>query len=707
MAIGGQAMLMPTQDHPEYTDENYIETLRWGAMQYNQRINNVPLINNGNVTANGVTTYINSYVENLNYIFGTQVPAEYGFFAMDANGNETQTPMFRGLDGKKIFDYLHGQATDIIDPLPKTLNVTAYSTGAISAKKETMNYVKWQIDNKVFLNLLQQEAGVGFKVVGRDFESQNQVDKFFTSFQESMEIGYEQIARHCVYYNDYQQDFAKAFDYVIIGNLGVIKPEYINGQVAWRVIAPENAIIDYSKGKDIHKDDDYAGEIFQMPVNEVLSTWDWSEEEIEEIKSIAKADTQSAQVYYQTLAASNVYWWTTSNDVAKVTIVKLAYRSLEKGEDGKRYECIRQGTLIGNRWLRDEGIVKGQVCRKGDRSKKQLPYIVMTPNLFLGTSMSVIGIIKRIANLKDAFITKVIDMSSSSIGKATVIRASKLPEGLRAPDVISQLKQARVIVLEGEEAEDMPNGQKLAETVDLTLDPNIQLILQIVSYLDNSINDYLNIPLQVRGMGSEYQSAKSIDTTQTASAKGLSYLYKNLQLFMKEVLSYSADLYKLMAPDDELGRENLALIVGDGVTDLLSMDVVKKAQFEDFLLTLNPSDYIAAQDKAELSQLMIQIASSNQPIKTMKTYIKLKQTESLTEAYNYLESEMEKEQMQEEARMAQEQEMAMAQNQMNNQTQQQMTETNAQAGLEKQAMADDTKLALGEQKMRMGNKTNQ
>jgi hypothetical protein len=37
----------------------------------------------------------------------------------------------------------------------------------------------------------------------------------------------------------------------------------------------------------------------------------------------------------------------------------------------------------------------------------------------------------------------------------------------------------------------------------------------------------------------------------------------------------------------------------------------------------------------------------------------------------------------------------MAQSQMNNQTQMNITETNAQAGLEKAAMDNETKLALG------------
>lgn len=687
--------IMPSQDNKEYSDEDYIKTLRWLGWQYNMSLNNVPIFENGNFVSNGNVNTINEYVDNLAYVYGMQMPADYKFFAMDANGNNTRTSLVRGLDVYKIFNYLHGEAVDIIDPLPKILNVSAYSKDAISSKKNMMDYIKFQIQNKVFLKLLQEEAGYKFKAIDRDFESQEQVDKFFTNFQESMEIGYEQIARHVAYYNDYQQTLAKAFDYMTIGNLGCIEVEYENGQVRWNIVPVEEAIIDYTKKYDVHKDDDYGGRIFQMTVPDLLEAYEWTDKEIEDIKAIANSSNQAAQVYYNTLAATNVYWWSNNNGVPKVTVVKGQWRSLERGPNGERLQCLREGVLIGNKFLKENKISQAQVWDKANKAKKRLKYIAVTPNLFMGTSISVVGIIKRFANLKDAFITKMIDMAESSIGKATVIRASKLPEGMRTPDVISQLKQARVLVIEGEETEDTPTGAKLAESVDLTLDPNITLILNIVQYLDNVINDYLNIPASVRGLSSTYQSAKGIETTQTQSSKGLSYLFKTFQIFMRECLSYSADLMKLLAPEDELGRDSLSLIVGDDMVELLSMDVVRKSQFEDFLLSLNPTDYNSVEEKNQLMNLVMQTATSGAPAKILKNYFIVKNSESLTEAENKIDALIYKEEMAEKQRQEQEMQMAQMQAQQNNAAQMGMAELNAQAGLEKAAMSEETKrLAL-------------
>lgn len=701
MAFEINGTSQPSQAVEEWSDDDYKANLRFIASQYNQALSNIPLVSNGQYLGNGSQSFIAEYMDNLSYIYGAQIPAEYNFFTLDANGNQTAANLVRGLDVVKVTDYLRGEAMDIIEPLPNTLNVSAYSVGAISAKKNMMDYVKFQLDNKMFLSLLQQEAGFGFKAVDRDFESQEQADKYFTNFQESMEIGYKQIAKHVVYNNDYEIIFPKAFDYVQIANLGVMCIEYINGEIQMRIVPPENAVVDFSKGLDVHKNDDFAGEVYQLTLPELFTSYEWNDTERAELVAISTNDSNTYAQYYSMVAANGLNWWGNVNNVKKVTVVKGQWLSLEY-RDGQWFECLREGVLIGNKFLRECKITHGQVWKKGNRAKKRLRYIVITPKLFMGTSMSVVGIIKRFANLKDAFITKMIQMASSSFGKSVVIRASKLPEGMRTPDVVAQLKQNNIIVIEGEETEDNPNNRQLAETLDLTMDPSINLVLNIVQYLDQSINDYLNIPNSVRGMSSQYQSGKGIESTKAASTKGLSYLFKNFQLWMKECLSYSADLMKLMAPDDELGRENLSLQVGDAVTELLSMGVVKRMQFEDFLLSLNTHDYVSVADKQELANLVIQTATSGAPTKILKNYLIVKKAESYTEAENQIDAIIYKEEKAEAERVAADREMAMAQNQMNNQTQMNMTEMNADAGLEKAAMDNQTKLALG---MNKNNKT--
>lgn len=683
---------MPDQLKVEgYTDDDYIKTLRWLGNQYNQPFNNVSLMGVSPSTVNQNSYYQQEYLDNLTYIYGSQTPANYNFFIKDVNGNDTSTPLFRGLDIFKIFNYLNGEAQGLIEPLPKVLNASAYSVGAISAKKEMLDFVNFQIKEKMFLSLLQQEAGYSFKAIDRDFKTQNEVDKFFETAQESMEIAYNRIAKHVTYFNNYQNKLPKAFSNTIVGNLAVICVEYQKGQVYWRVVQPENAIVDYSKSLDVHENDDFGGEVYQMPLTQVLAEWDWTDDEIQELKAIGANSNGAFDMLYTSYATNNLFWFNRNQDTPTVTIIAGQWKSNEM-VDGVIKEVLREGKWIGGKWLKDQKISEGQVWSKGDVSRKRLKYIVMTPNLFLGTSISTVSIVKRIANLRDAFLTKVTEMASTPLGRVAIVRASKLPTGLKTPDVIAQMKQAKILVIEGEDTEEGDDGRKMAETLDLTIDPSISSILQIAQYYEQMISDVLNIPAQVRGQITDYTSKSQLQSSQIQSTKGLSYLFKNFLMFEKELLSYSADLFKIMAPNDESGRESLSLIVGDGMAEMLSMDVVKRMSFEDFLINLNPNDYMSAETKQELAQLAFQSASSGMPTVIMKNYIKIKQSETLTEAYNYTEQTMFKEQEREDAKMAQEQELAMINNQNNNATQERITDKNIDAGLEKQRMADQTKI---------------
>lgn len=693
----GISRLQPDQAVDNYDESEYKKNLLFLAGQYNNALNNVPILTgNGTITSTGTTSYISEYFNNLTYIYGTQGNANYGFFTKDYSGNDTQVPMLRGLDVYKIFNYLHGQATELIDPLPKTAVASAYSVNAQSVKKEMMDYISFQIKHKAFLQYIQLETGFGFKPIDRDFQTQAQVDMFFENFQETMEIAYDRLAKDVIYTNDYQLKLPKAFDYALIGNLAGLVIEYENGRPRWRIVTPDKAIVDYTKGLDVHIDDDYAGEVFQMTIPELFEAYDFTEEEQTNLKAIAQNEGGLYSTYFSTYLNNGLYWWTNLNNVPKVTVVKGQWKSLEKLENGKWRKVLREGVMIGNIYLRECKISEGQFYDKRKKNDKRLKYKWFTPNLMMGTSISVVGIIKRYQDLRDAFLTKMISMASSAIGKAVVIRASKLPAGMNTPDVISQLKQARVLVIEGDDIDETPDGKKLAETVDLTLDPNINQILQIAQYFEGVISDVLNIPPQVRGMMSGYQSAKVVDNVQIQSSKGLNYLYKGFMLWVKEVVEYSVDLYKVMAPDDSLGREHLELVVGDATAELLSMEDIKRMQFEDFLIDFDATNFANEQQKKEIANLTVQVATSGMPRKIIKDYIKLQKLDTVTEQLNYLEAEIYKDEMKEQQQLMAQQEQAMAQAELQAQTQENIAATQADAGLEGKAM--DALMKLREQR---------
>lgn len=684
----GATGVQPNQN-VEFTDEEYMKNLRFISSQWNRRLFNIGSDNSSATMSSDDARYVTSYLQQAQYIFGRQEISDYGFFVQDEKGQTTKFPMFRGMDVTKIVNHVDGVVRSMIENLPKTVGVTAYSKGAVSVKKEMLDFIRLKEEHKELFALIELQTGVGFKPINRDFKTQDELDKYVRDFQESMEIAYEQISKNILLTNRYETLISKVGQYVTVGGVGVIKV-YIHGKkVKWEVIPPESAIVDMSKNDDQHEDDDYGGHIRSMSVPDLIDMYEWTDEEIEELQTLAKSSSMWAQ--YNTYSGINgLYWWQNNNGVPKVMVVSGQWRSIAT-INGEKVEVLREGDLIGNKYLRNCRISDGQVWNKQEKSRKRLKYRIVTPNTILANNMGIVGMLKRYQDLKDAFATKMLELSSRPIGKSYIINASKLPEGLTAPDVISQLKQSNIIVLEGADIDEQSNKrQSLVETIDLTLDPSVKFYVDMIQYYDNYINDIINIPASSRGFQTQYQSGKQIETNMQQSTLGMQWYYGNIMIWIKNLLEYSSDLAKLRLPD--IHDDDFSLVVGDSMVEIMKLEQIKKMQFEDFLLDLNPKDLLSQQDKAEITQIALQTASSGGSVRTLKNFIALKKTESLTEAYDYLEAEIVKEEERERIAAEQQQQLAMAQNINNNQTQENITNTNAQAGLMKQQMADEAKL---------------
>ena len=590
--------------------------------------------------------------------------------------------MTRGMDITKILLHIDGVVRQMIEPLPKTINVTAYSKNAVSQKKELMDFIKLKAQQKVFFDLIEEATGVGFKPIDRDFKTQEELDKYLEDFQESMEIAYQNIAKHILLTNRYMPTLAKFSQYVALGGQATIEVYEHGGMIKWRIVPPESAIVDMSKNDDQHEDDDYGGSIMAMSVPDLLDEFDWTEDEIEELQTMAKAQTMWAQ-YNTYVGVNGLVWWQLNNGVPKVMVVRGQWRSLEK-MNGEWVEVLREGVYIGNKYLKNCKVSEGQVWNKMDKTRKRLRFRTVTPNTVLGNNLGIVGMLKRYQDIKDAFATKMIELSSRAVGKSFIVNASKLPEGLTAPDVISQLKQSNMIVLEGADIDETPDSkrQNLVETLDWTLDPNVRYYMDMISYYDGVISDIINIPQQTRGFQAQYQSAAVVNSNLQQSTLGMSWYYKNIMTSIKNLLEFSSDYAKLILPEKE--DSDLNLVIGDAMVEVLKLEDIKKMQFEDFLLELNPNGLLQEQEKEQLKQFAAALAQNG--AMSVSNYIKMLQIDNKTQMYNYFEKVEKEKQIREEQMQQAQMEAQMAQTEMQQQGKQNVAEINAEAGLAKQEM---------------------
>jgi hypothetical protein len=666
----------------EFSPDEYRKNMQFLSAMWNRKLYSFGSDATSATIGSDENRYVTSYLLNCQYFFGRQTASDYGFFIQDELGQNTRFPMTRGMDITKILLHIDGVVRQMIEPLPKTINVTAYSKNAVSQKKELMDFIKLKAQQKVFFDLIEEATGVGFKPIDRDFKTQEELDKYLEDFQESMEIAYQNIAKHILLTNRYMPTLAKFSQYVALGGQATIEVYEHGGMIKWRIVPPESAIVDMSKNDDQHEDDDYGGSIMAMSVPDLLDEFDWTEDEVEELQTMAKAQTMWAQ-YNTYVGVNGLVWWQLNNGVPKVMVVRGQWRSLEK-MDGEWVEVLREGVYIGNKYLKNCKISEGQVWNKMDKTRKRLRFRTVTPNTVLGNNLGIVGMLKRYQDIKDAFATKMIELSSRAVGKSFIVNASKLPEGLTAPDVISQLKQSNMIVLEGADIDETPDSkrQNLVETLDWTLDPNVRYYMDMISYYDGVISDIINIPQQTRGFQAQYQSAAVVNSNLQQSTLGMSWYYKNIMTSIKNLLEFSSDYAKLILPEKE--DSDLNLVIGDAMVEVLKLEDIKKMQFEDFLLELNPNGLLQEQEKEQLKQFAAALAQNG--AMSVSNYIKMLQIDNKTQMYNYFEKVEKEKQMREEQMQQAQMEAQMAQTEMQQQGKQNVAEINAEAGLAKQEM---------------------
>lgn len=683
---------LPDQAKTEYTEQDYREALQFIAMRWNIQPNNYTILPNiaSDVSVTASTGYAYEYLRNAAYIYGAQITSEYGFFVKDDLGNVTRVPMFRGMDVAKYYFHVDGEWRDSIEPLPRMIGVEAMSKNAKSIKKTKMDMIKFRADMANEIAQMQYMTGLGFEPVeGIDYDNEFEVKKKLENFQEGMEIAYQALARNSCYANRYFKKLTKAGNYAFIGGLAMVKVYEHRGRIKWDIVTPERAIFDVSKQDDQHEDDDYAGELYELSVVELLDRFEWTEEEIKDLKAAANDGTLWAR--YNTFTAYNgLLWWNNQSGVPKVTCVEGQWRSLEK-RDGEWVEILREGVLIGNKWIKNTKISDSQVYDKYDKSRKKLKYIICTPNSILGTVQGVVGMIKRYCDLKDAIVTKMIALTSSAIGKSYVFNANKFPEGMREPDIIAKLKQTNIIVQEGADIDDTPDikNQRMIEPIDMTLDPSLPILVQQIQYFDNMIADIINIPAGARGQQANYQSKDVVASNIAQSNKGMKWFYSSMMQFTQRILEYSADLAKLRFPLSAEGRDSLALQVGDTMTQLFSVEEIRKMQFEDFLLYLLPNNIASEEDKAKYESLALQLASAGQF--SMLDFLKLDTLESKTEMVNYFEYVEIKKEMKAAAEQQAAREQALQAAQINAQAQENIAATQTEGKLIDREMQNEMK----------------
>jgi hypothetical protein len=684
--------VQPSQRKKDWTEEDYISNLRWLSSQYNR-----PIFDYGYSTTTGraavVPNWVQNYIANESYYQQRQAITPYGFFAVDETNKPTSTIMYQGSDIRELIDQVVGNLMQPLKTLPKMITAISVSPNAVTRKMILKDLAKLRVANKVYFDILEDISGVGFQPMGDlDFEDEAQIEQFFTTFRDDLEKAYIALAKDACYRNHWIEVFSKSALYYCIGGFAMMRHSVRNGKVWWDIVEPRNAIWDNFRSSDQHRYDRFAGEVRMMTIPELVTLYDFTEQEQKELETIAQS-RDSWTTYNWVYGGYTFYWWNSDNKgVPVVATVEGQWRSLEF-VNGEWIEVIREGVLIGNKYIKNYGISKNTPEERDDKSKLKFRYVTVTPSVLSGVNMSMIDVLKKYQDLKDAFKTKLIQLVARSKGKGYFVNANKLPEGMNTPEIISQLSQAGIAVLEGDLIDEGNNskGTRLVEQIDMTLDPSILGLAQLIQQERNYMDNIISMPASARGVVTNYQSADQIMSNIQQSRAGLDYFYTSFYTWVLRNLELSADMMKNLIGTEEDDEEYTPLIVGDTMYEMLKMENIAEMPFTDFAMSLSIDDFANEQDKKMMQQVALQLATAGAI--TMADYTRLLSMTSKTEIANYFQYIDEKKKQEQMMMQQQQAEQAIQQQDMSRQTQLDSTAISADAGIQKELIKQDTELA--------------
>lgn len=666
---------MPTQAIKEWTDDDYKRNLLFIASSWNRILYNFSP--NAAVAPNGLESvyWVNDYLRNASYFFGKNLDTQYQFATKDETNNPLPIPMFNGQDVASLIKHTVGVIEGMVRDIPEVLNCESTSEDLQSKKKLLRDLSLFKIREKTFVDIAKELGGIDLQpIADMDFNNIAEVEQYFQNYKDALEKIYVVLARYCFQYNYGNEFFKKNAEYWGIGGIVHARIYSQNGKVKWRRIEPQNAIWDNYQSDDQHRADRFAGEYFQKSVPELLTMFKFTPQEREEMEALAKAGT-TQWANYNVQLGNNLYWWQTSpSGVPMVAIVHGQWRSLKyEGLDDEGNEiwspCLREGYLIGNRFIKEYGESKNQIADKTNPSNLRLNYITASNDTVLGVCVGIAGRLREYQKLKDFFQTKLNQLIANSKGKRYVMYQDKLPEGMQAPDMLAQLSQAGIVVLPSRDMDDPEGNRGLIETVDMTLDPSIVGLLQVINYQKTYMEDIISMPAASRGLVSNYQSKDAMKMNLESASKGMSSYYSTYYTWILRMLEYSADLAKLVMAEED--TETMQLLVGDANVSFVKTQEIKEMSMLDFAMSFGLNDFITDMERGMFIQYYMQRASATNDPEDELVFANISRIKTKTEMYSYIESVVAQkiQRKQQEMLAQQQQQQAMAEQAANAQIQ--------------------------------------
>ncbi len=688
----------------------YKENLQFIMSHFNKRNDRISRVRQSVDLENPIDEIVRMYT----YYLGRQSNKDYYYTTQDQNNCDLPTVWINGQKVTSLVDFMVGNAIKMIENIEPS--VKAQSKAAMNKKTEILEKALLMFDAPEIFETLA-DYGVEYAPLGNDTEKMESPEDVYRymeyDYRQYTEVIGMRMAEDILLRNDYRNKLKQAFLYTLLGGRVGIENRVENAKQYFDVILPHNLIVDMAKDDDFNSDARFVGKVDWLNTTDVIERYQqWlTTEEITEIKEITMNNLYqlldlTTHPYatnwafnfnnLPTLACVTGYWIGMKDLGYEESKDKFGNTHISKIRNGRKSKfwtkTVYKGTLIGNKYVVDWEEVTNQVRKHDNPGDVELPLKVFIPNMVMGENRSVVARLHQHQDRIDYITNEITKMMNRAKGKVYIINRQKLGTST-AKDVISDFERLGIHVTDGSATgEDFVAGQdaRMVEVVDMTLDPNVNQLINLRREEERLMEEIVNIPKVALGQQSGYVGAKTQAGTIAQSNLGTSYLYQGFIEFFQKNLAFSLNQYKVSLISES---ENEIPVVGTRGKQWLK--ITKDFQMEELGVYIKVKDFIDDASRERLLSLA-QAAMQNQQI-DMFDYLTIEQARSYTELLADLKYAMNKKKREAQQQQAMMQMMQQAQQEQQMAAQQQVAgmkeeganyraEVGAQSQLAKEAM---------------------
>ena len=575
--------------------------------------------------------------ENWSYIFGEQNNYAFKYMETDAKGQTVQAIWRPGQKITQLVNDLRGKILDSIEVLtPSVIN----DTRDVNSKRSDMYeklMVKYDIGEAI-KQMVPPEVG-SFDPVntqGATIETVDDIDSYTTSWSDEYAIMAMNIARSQINSDQIKGKLLTCFTNQIAGGLDGMLIEMQSGRVINTPIATFESIWDNRVDDDLNRNAQLCGFVkHNIPYQDILRMFKnyLSPEEMKEIRDLAVCSESSVNDFFNFYNAgytnTGIMWWnrTGFNQMTvsyatcyflmptqfpfKKTTNRYGKERIVSGEISGDFEGwdIYQGTIIGNKYIVNWGLMPNVLRDMDEPGRPLMPIRYFCSGMALGTNRCVVSRLKLLQDELDRLQFKIVEMTGSAFGKTYVVNGNKLD--VTSTELFSDLKIMKIAVVKGTSGEiDDPNeGQKLIETVDLTLDPNIIRYVELKREQEREMNEIVST--SDVALGQKSNVGKGVQENIIAqNTYGSAPLFWGTLEHFRDIIQYNVNLKQLQYANSDSVEESLT--IGDKGSYLLKILNPSEFGMQKFRLYIELNSALDATQKQRIQSLALAAAQNGQ-----------------------------------------------------------------------------------------------